>query len=77
MRYYGITIDEYNLLYKKQNRGCAICSVPTGSNDKRLSVDHNHQTGEVRGLLCDDCNIGLGKFKDNPNLLAKAINYLS
>ena len=77
MRYYGITIDEYDVLYEEQNRGCAICSAPTGSNNKRLAVDHNHETGEVRGLLCDDCNTGLGKFKDNPNLLAIAINYLS
>lgn len=77
MRYYGITIEEYDVLYKEQNHGCAICKASTGSNGKRLSVDHNHKTGEVRGLLCDDCNIGLGKFKDNSSLLAKAINYLS
>jgi len=75
-RYYGITIQEYDSLYAKQNEGCAICQSPTGSNGKRLAVDHDHQTGEVRGLLCDDCNTGLGKFKDNPNLLATAINYL-
>ncbi len=77
MRQYGITVEEYDVLYEEQNRGCAICFAPTGSNNKRLAVDHNHETGEVRGLLCDDCNIGLGKFKDNPNLLATAINYLS
>ena len=76
-RYYGITLEEYEILLTKQNNSCAICNAPTGSNGKRLSVDHNHQTGEVRGLLCDDCNIGLGKFKDNSNLLAIAINYLS
>ena len=77
MRQYGITVEEYDVLYEEQNRGCAICFAPTGSNNKRLAVDHNHETGEVRGLLCDDCNIGLGKFKDNPNLLDTAINYLS
>lgn len=76
LRYYGITIEQYEILLKNQNGGCAICFSPTGSNGKRLSVDHNHETGEVRGLLCDDCNTGLGKFKDNPNLLAIAINYL-
>ena len=75
-RYYGITLKEYEILLAKQNNGCAICTASTGSNGKRLSVDHNHQTGEVRGLLCDDCNIGLGKFKDNSSLLANAINYL-
>ena len=76
-RQYNFTVEEYDLLYEEQNQGCAICTSPTGANNKRLAVDHNHQTGEVRGLLCDDCNIGLGKFKDNPSLLAKAINYLS
>ena len=75
-RYYKITIEKYEVLLAEQNNGCAICTAPTGSNGKRLSVDHNHQTGEVRGLLCDDCNIGLGKFKDNSSLLANAINYL-
>jgi len=77
MRRYGITIEEYEILLAEQNNGCAICAALTGANGKRLSVDHNHQTGEVRGLLCDDCNTALGKFKDSPSLLAKAINYLS
>ena len=76
MRQYGITIEEYEILVAEQNNGCAICNASTGSNGKRLSVDHNHQTGEVRGLLCDDCNTALGKFKDDPSLLAKAITYL-
>ena len=76
-RRYKFTVEEYEILLAEQGNGCAICKAITGSNGKRLSVDHNHQTGVVRGLLCDDCNIGLGKFKDNPSLLAKAINYLS
>ena len=75
-RYYGLTVEEYDAMYLFQDSGCAICQAPTGANGKRLAVDHNHQTGVVRGLLCDDCNIGLGKFKDNPNLLATALNYL-
>ena len=77
MRRYGITIEEYEILLDKQNGCCAICLATTGAVGKRLSVDHNHKTGEVRGLLCDDCNTGLGKFKDDSSLLAKAINYLS
>ena len=77
MRKYGITIEEYEILLAEQNGCCAICLVVTGSDGKRLSVDHNHETGEVRGLLCDNCNTGLGMFKDNPSLLAKAINYLN
>jgi len=54
---------------------CDICgSQPKES--KRHSIDHCHITGVIRGLLCDDCNIGLGKFKDNPTLLEKAKEYL-
>jgi len=75
-RYYSLTVEEYDAMYLSQNKGCAICHAPTGANGKRLAVDHNHQTEVVRGLLCDDCNTGLGKFKDNPNLLATALNYL-
>jgi len=77
MRQYGITVEEYEILLAEQNNGCAICKAPTGADGKRLAVDHNHETGEVRGLLCDNCNTGLGMFKDNPSLLAISINYLS
>ena len=77
MRKYGITIEKYEILLAEQNGCCAICLAVTGSDGKRLAVDHNHETGEVRGLLCDNCNTGLGMFKDNPSLLAKAINYLN
>ena len=74
---YGITIADYDKLFAKQNGFCAICGSDKGWRNYRLAVDHNHETGEVRGLLCDNCNTGLGMFKDNPSLLAKAINYLS
>ena len=56
----------------EQANGCAIC----GNSDKRLHVDHDHATGKVRGLLCMECNVSLGKFKDSPELLRKAIVYL-
>lgn len=52
---------------------CAICECP---DKKRLSVDHDHQTGKIRGLLCANCNLALGNFKDDPDRLAKAIVYL-
>lgn len=75
---YGITIEEYNSMLKNQNGRCKICStLETGRKlSARLSVDHCHKTGKVRGLLCFHCNSGLGKFKDNPKVLENAIQYL-
>lgn len=56
---------------------CRQCSNSKGCHVKgSLSVDHDHETGEVRGLLCNLCNTGLGKFKEDPSLLTKAASYL-
>lgn len=73
MRRYGITLEEYNDLFDRQRGVCAICDEPSR---RRLSVDHCHITKQVRGLLCDHCNLGLGKFKDNTFLLRRAAKYL-
>jgi hypothetical protein len=79
-RRYGISIEEYKKIAISQNNKCAICrKVEARLTNKRknfLSVDHCHNTGKIRGLLCNACNIGLGKFKDNPLLLKKALKYL-
>ena len=72
---YGINLDEFNELKAQQNDVCAICAEPC-TLKPRLSVDHDHTTGKLRGLLCDSCNNGLGRFKDNPKLLSKAAEYL-
>lgn len=73
-RKYGITQVEYDTMLAAQGGACAICDSP---NERRiLAVDHHHSTGVVRGLLCDSCNNGLGRFRDNPDLLARAIAYL-
>lgn len=72
---YGITPDKYEEMFKKQNGVCAICENPP-KEGKRLGVDHCHDSGDVRGLLCDDCNTGLGKFRDDPDLLNAAREYL-
>jgi hypothetical protein len=64
---YGITKEEYDSLKKV----CVIC----GSKDN-LRIDHSHQTGRIRGMLCDSCNKGLGFFKDNPALLERASDYI-
>ena len=72
---YGITIDEYEEIEKNQGGVCAICNGK--NNDRRLAVDHCHTTGKVRGLLCGNCNRGIGYFKDSKILLEKTIKYLS
>lgn len=74
-RKYGITIEQYDEMFRSQGGVCAVCERP--QQRRRLNVDHNHITGAVRGLLCDHCNIGLGKLKDNPGLLLAALNYLA
>lgn len=78
LRRYGITVDYYNSMLAKQGGGCALCGCKDSGCSKkdRLHVDHCHTTGKVRGLLCTNCNQGLGKFKDNPDRLRKAAEYL-
>lgn len=82
-RRFNITLDHYNELAKSQQNKCAICNTePSVRIDKagrkinRLCVDHNHQTGKIRGLLCRDCNSALGLFKENKEALYKAVDYL-
>lgn len=73
---YKISLDEYKQLVIDQNHKCAICKTDEVSLPKNLSVDHDHSTGKVRGLLCQHCNLGLGHFKDNIDLLLEAVKYL-
>jgi hypothetical protein len=73
---YGLTVDEYNEKLKEQNHKCAICGLDEIDNKKKLAVDHCHVTGKVRELLCINCNLGLGYFKDNINSLSTALSYL-
>lgn len=81
-RKYGITPNEYIRLMESQNGCCAICDNPEVIVNKTgelrmLCVDHHHETGEIRGLLCHKCNYGLGIYNDNSELLMKASLYLS
>ena len=71
---YGITSKEKNVLLQKQNNKCKICLVEF--SNVTPNIDHCHITNEVRGILCGPCNRGLGIFKDDIELLTKAINYL-
>ena len=71
LKTYGLTNKRYQELLLKQNNLCAICL-----ENKPLEIDHDHATKIVRGLLCQECNLGLGKFKDSTTILKKAIYYL-
>lgn len=73
---YGINLEEYNTMFDEQKGCCAICKEHQTETNKRLVVDHDHITGEVRMLLCNKCNVGLGMFKDNPELLEQAAQYI-
>ena len=77
----GCSKDQYVAMLESQNGECAICGTTVGHRskngvDSRLAVDHDHKTGQIRGLLCNACNRGLGRFKDSPNLLRAALRYL-
>ncbi len=71
---YALTKTAYLTMEDTQGGVCAICKEPCSRGV--LSVDHDHTTGKVRGLLCRDCNSGLGSFRDNPAHLSAAIRYL-
>ena len=73
---YGLTQDDYAKMFEEQNGYCKICKGHAIEFSRRLAVDHCHETGKVRGLLCMFCNTGLGNFKDNIDLLEEAIAYL-
>lgn len=70
---YGITAEQYEKFLDTQKGVCKICKMLP---ERGLCVDHDHATGKVRGLLCHDCNLGLGRFKDKVAILREAINYL-
>jgi len=73
---YGITEEHYLTMIDEQHGCCAICGSDDETISGHLCVDHDHQTGAVRGLLCSNCNTGLGLLQDNPAILQSAIRYL-
>lgn len=74
---YGLTVEDYDAILSSQDNKCAICKSDTPYGKGRFHVDHNHETGEIRGLLCHYCNLALGNFKDNVSNLLSAIAYLN
>lgn len=73
---FGITIEQYAQMFAEQDGKCAICDTQSENLSRGLCIDHDHQTRVIRGLLCTCCNTALGKFRDNPELLRRAIQYL-
>jgi hypothetical protein len=83
LRKYGLSLQQYNEMLSRQNDTCAICLqketyIPNGkTSPQSLSIDHDHKTGKVRGLLCYACNLAIGLLKDNPDAANRAAAYLT
>ena len=75
-RLYGIGYQEYLNMLAAQQNACAICGTTNTGAYKAFHVDHCHKTGKVRGLLCSNCNTGIGNLKDDISMLERAIEYL-
>lgn len=73
---YGLTNDEISRILEVQNYKCKICRISESELKRKLAVDHCHETGKVRGMLCGRCNTGLGMFRDNEKYLETSIKYL-
>lgn len=76
-RTYGISYQEYLTILEVQQNSCAICGVDQEDVSRAFAVDHCHDTGKIRGLLCSNCNTGIGNLRDDVGLLQRAIEYLN
>ena len=74
-RKFGMSVEDYYDMLNRQNGACAICRAKPKAS-RRLSVDHDHATGTVRGLLCHNCNVMLGLARDTTDILLRAVRYL-
>ena len=75
-RVYGLDYADFTRMMEEQNNRCAICGYEETRTAHFLHVDHCHESGKVRALLCGPCNRGMGGFRDNPEILRAAANYL-
>lgn len=73
---YNLSQEEYDFKLKQQNYSCAICDIHQDDYSKEFSVDHCHKTGKVRALLCNQCNSGIGFFRESVSIMKKAISYI-
>jgi Recombination endonuclease VII len=76
MRFYGMTVEQYEAILLEQDNKCACCGRHKSEFKRRLHVDHNHKTGEIRGLLCTLCNPLIGYAKEDPKHLQQAVDYI-
>jgi hypothetical protein len=74
---YGISIEDYNAMFEDQEGRCAICKKHQMEFKKKLHVDHKHETGQVRGLLCHNCNLAIGRLMEDPVIIKSALEYVS
>lgn len=74
---YGITLAAYEAMLAEQGGGCAICGRTSSPKVTSLAVDHDHDTGKIRGVLCRPCNSALGMLGDDPAIVARALAYLT
>lgn len=73
---YGLSLETYERIWNEQKGHCAICQTALTRGSRKCHLDHNHETGVVRGILCHHCNVGLGHFRDDPSLCEAAAAYL-
>lgn len=73
---YGLKFNEYHSLLRKQDNKCAICKINFEKLNRNPSIDHDHNTGKIRGILCHQCNILIGMCFENEEILENAIDYL-
>lgn len=76
-KFFKMSLEDYNNMLSSQNNSCKICGAHESEFTKKLAVDHCHETGKIRGILCHNCNKSLGSFKDSIEILQRAIDYLN
>lgn len=73
---YGISLGDYDALLESQGGVCALCGTDTPGGRGRFNIDHDHQTGKIRGVLCSPCNLAIGLVKEDTLILYRMIDYL-